>query len=240
MQLSEFLPDRRAGKRGTKPIDKVVLLTELFKLIKFNLGWRNINHSTTVRYYFFECQRRGLLKIFLKKLRGNINIKRFKKVIIDSSEFESWKNQLLVSYSSKSKTYSTKLSIEVTPNCEFLDYIFSKGSASDSIELDKLYANRKELPYELFMDKGYERYSRRREYKQIGCQVRMEQKTFGNNKKRGKKFTFTKEDKKIRSLIKKVFGWIKSFNAIRYNRLKTASLFHGFVGLVLGYYSFNR
>ena len=51
--LASYLPDRKKGNRGNL-ISKELLLTELFKFAKFNLGWRNINYSTTCRNYLNE------------------------------------------------------------------------------------------------------------------------------------------------------------------------------------------
>ena len=61
------------------------------------------------------------------------------------------------------------------------------------------------LPYELFLDKGYKNYMLRRILKLHNCQVRMEMKK-GKNRKRGPRFKFTKEHKRIRSVIEKVSG----------------------------------
>ena len=125
-QLSSFLPDRTTGLRGNKPIHKLVLIAELFKLIKFNLGWRNIKHFVTVRRYLYELQRRGLLKKFLNKLNNLDLSKRIPKTIVDSSEFKSWRNQRLVNYSGKSHNYSTKISLEITSDFKIVHFIFSK------------------------------------------------------------------------------------------------------------------
>ena len=59
--LCSFLPDRREGKRGTKPIAKKKLVKEYMRLVKQGLQWRDIKHPTTVRRYITECQRRGVL-----------------------------------------------------------------------------------------------------------------------------------------------------------------------------------
>jgi hypothetical protein len=40
--LCSKLPNRKAGKRGTKPIPKELLIKEVFHLFKTNCGWRNI------------------------------------------------------------------------------------------------------------------------------------------------------------------------------------------------------
>lgn len=238
-QLALFLPDRKPGKRGTKPISKEVILIELFKLLKHGLRWRDINHATVVRNYLYEIQRRGLLKNFLNKI-NNLDInKKLNKTIIDSTEFKSWRNQRLVSYSGKSHNYSTKLSLEITPDFKIVNLLFGKGSSNDGKELDKMYKNKDKYPNEIYLDKGYESYERRQRFKANKCQLRMEQKNYKKSRKRGRKYMFTKEHKKTRASIEKVFGWIKSFRALRYNRIRTASIFHSFVIIVLAFYSFK-
>lgn len=44
-QLCEILPTRMGGSRGSKPIDKKVLVTELFKLCRWGLNWRRIERK---------------------------------------------------------------------------------------------------------------------------------------------------------------------------------------------------
>ena len=43
--LCNFLPDRRPGKRGTKPIPKKILVEQLLIKIKFNLPWNAIKQE---------------------------------------------------------------------------------------------------------------------------------------------------------------------------------------------------
>jgi len=98
VHLSEFLPKRKAGKRGPKPISNIVILTELRKLFKTSCGWREIEHQTTCRRYLYEIQRRGLLKKFHKFITSNLTIKRLGKIIIDSTDRVSYKTCNLVTY----------------------------------------------------------------------------------------------------------------------------------------------
>ena len=75
----------------------------------------------------------------------------------------------------------------------------------------------------MFLDKGYEKYERRRELKKQNCQVRMEMKK-GKNKKRGPRFKFTQEHKRMRGEVEKIYGWLKAFMGLKLNRLKKKSL----------------
>jgi hypothetical protein len=239
-QLGSFLPDRKAGKRGTKPISKFILLQEVFKMIKDGLDWRDIKHSSTCRSYIKECQRRGEFKNFFQFLTEEFTKFKNKKSIIDSSELESYNYANEVSYSGKSHNHSTKLTLEINDNYIPLYFSFGKGTSPDSLELDKWLLEKEKLPYELYLDMGYERYTRRREFKERGCQVRMEQKIKENSRKRGPRFIYTDEHKKERSKIERFFAWLQSFKRIKYRRERKKSLFHAFVIIILCYLGWRR
>lgn len=235
-QISEKLPERRSGKRGPKPIEKEALIKEIFILIKTNCGWRNIKYSTTCRKYIEECQRRGKIKDFFHFLTKNYKKFRPKKLSIDSSLLQSHRNQREVNYSGKSHNYCTKFTLGINEKYIPIEFNFAKGSKSESEQLDKMLLSMKKLPYELFMDKGYEKYERRRELKKKNCQVRMEQSNRGKNRKRGPKFVYSDEHKRERSKVERFFGWMKSFKAIRYRTIRKSSLFHAFTIIVLCFY----
>jgi ssDNA-specific exonuclease RecJ len=96
--LCSFLPDRKAGKRGTKPIPKELLVRELYKLFRTNCGWRNIKYSSTCRNYLKEVQRRGKFKNFFTFLTEEQKKFRVKKNITDSSDIVSYQTNGLVKY----------------------------------------------------------------------------------------------------------------------------------------------
>ncbi len=235
-QLSQKLPERRQGKRGPKPIEKIEIITELYKLIRTNCGWRNIKYSTTCRKYLEECQRRGKIKNFFHFLIKDYKKFKPKKVSIDSSLLESYRNQREVNYSGKSHNYCTKFTLAINENYIPVAFNFAKGSKSESAQLDKMLLDMNKLPYELFMDMGYERYDRRRKLKKQGCQVRMQQAIRGKNRKRGPKFVYEREHKCERSKVERFFAWIKSFKAIRLRTTRKASLFHAFTIIALCFY----
>lgn len=239
-QISKLFPERRSGKRGPKPISKNIILTELFKLIKHGLGWRNISHSTVCRNYLLEVQRRGKIKNIFQFLTKEFTKYRPKKTIIDTAELESYDFILQVSYSGKSHNYSTKLLLEITDNYIPIGFVFQKGSYSDSKLLDNYLLNKEKLPYNLFLDMGFEKYERRRQLKQKGCQVYMEQKIKENSRKRGPRFTFTDEHRKERSKVERFFAWIQSFKKVRFRQEKSSALFHAFVTISLMFYLWLR
>ena len=226
--LSEFLPDRHGGSRGPKPISKYVLITELFKLCRCGLNWRRIEHSTTVRRYMEECQRRGLYKKFFKNLNSNFKKYRPKRSIVDSTEVESFNFRKGVSYSGKSHKYAAKITVEINDEYIPLSVQFAKGSSSESKEFDRLLSKQDKLPYEMTLDMGYEKYARRRDLKKRGCQVHMEQKIKKDSRKRGPQFSYTDEDKRERSKIERFFSWIQSFWRVRFRREMKEGLFSCF------------
>ena len=204
LHLSEFLPDRKPGKRGTKPIDKITLLTELFKLAKFNLGWRNIQYSSTCRNYLYEIQRRGKFKNFFNFLVKDFKKFRPKKTITDSSDIVSYNTNSLVSYSGKYHNYCIKFSVRITPEYIPLEFSLDYGSRPDSKIYDDIIAGTDKLPYCENLDKGYENYDRRRNLEKQNCRLVIEMKRSGKNRKQGPRFKCMNQDKIIRSEIDKL------------------------------------
>ncbi len=72
-ELIRILPERKAGKRGTKPIAKETLLEGLLLRLRYNVCWEDVPHSATVRRYMAELQRRGF---FSNKINEMIGLKK--------------------------------------------------------------------------------------------------------------------------------------------------------------------
>lgn len=240
LKLSENLPARKIPKVGRHPIDKKTILSELFKLCKTNCGWRNINHKTVCYEYFKIIQRRGLLKQFFNLITSPEVKRRPKKTIVDSSDWESYRTNGLVKYSGKYHNYCMRMSIEITPEYVPVNINLSKGSAQDSNIIEKILNTTRKLPYEMYLDRGYEKFERRRKLKKKNCQVRMEMLKRDKNKKRGPKFRFTQSHKLIRQEIEKVYGWVKSFMIMRFNRLRKLSNIRGVLIFVISYYTWLK
>lgn len=242
--ISIFLPTRRCGKRGPKPIPKEILVEQLFLKFRKGLSWKDLENSTVCYNYFNMLQKRGEFSKFFKNLVEDITKNRIPETIIDSTDIESYKVNGLVAYSGKYHNYCIKPTIEVTKDLIPVDYSIDKGTIPDSIILDKILKNKenkgKKLPYNLYLDKGYEKYERRRKLKKQNCQVRMEQKNTTNNRKRGPKFTFNEDHKATRSSIEKVFAWLKAFKAVKYNRLRKKAHIKGMFIFCLCYVVFMR
>ena len=236
--LKKYLPERKSSKLGRPKIPSNLILEELIKLFKFNLGWRNIKHKTLCYNYLKEIQRRGKLKSFFNLITLELNSKKLSKTIIDSSDIVSYKTNNLVKYSGKYHNYCIKVSLEITTEYIPINYSIDSGSKSDSLILDKMISTIDKLPYELYLDKGYEKYERRRELKRKNCQVRMESKKYAKSRKKGPGFKFTDNDRKIRGEIEKVFSWLKSFMILRLNRLRSKSIFTACFLICLSAYTY--
>lgn len=218
-ELEKFLPSRNIPKVGRPPVPTKVILYELFRLFRYNYGWRNVKHKTVCFNYFKEIQRRGLLQKFFNLQTQHLKNHRPSKTIVDSSDIVSYKVNNDVRYSGKYHNYCLKMTLEVTEEFVPLTWSIDYGTASDSKILDKLLQKQDKLPYEMYLDKGYENYYRRRELMHRNCQIRMEMKK-SKNRKKGKRFQFTHEQKKKRGSIEKMYGWMKSFMILRLNRLR--------------------
>jgi len=238
--VCDNLPERRGGKRGPNPIPKEIIITELFKLFRTNCGWRNIKHSSTCREYLKEIHRRGLLTRFFHFMNQDIRKFRLQKTIIDSSDIVSYNTNGLVKYSGKYHNYCVKITVETTPEYVPVWFSINTGSTSDSEILDKKVNSKSKLPYELFLDMGYERYNRRRQLKKLNCQVRMEMKNKVKNRKRGPRFDLTDQQKKQRGQIEKVFAWLKSFAILKNCRLRIKSMLSATFIFCLSYITFMR
>jgi len=236
-ELESFLPKSKKTNVGRPPLPVKAILIELYNLFKFNLGWRNIKHKNTCRKYLNEIQRRGLMNKFFNSQIEELVKSRQKKTIVDSSDLASFRVKDKVKYSGKYHNYCLKMTIEVTEDLVPLSWSIDAGSSSDSKILEKVLQMQRKLPYELLLDKGYENYARRRELQKRNCQVRMEMKK-SKNRKRGKRFQFTVEQKKTRYSIEKVYGWLKSFMCLRLNRFRKYSTITAAFLFALNYYTY--
>ena len=213
---------------------------QIFKLAKTNCGWRNIQYPTTCRSYLKELQRRSKFKNFFNNLVIDLKNKKIPKSIEDSSDIVSYRTNGLVKYSGKYHNYCIKMSIEMTPEYIPISYSLDEGTASDSSILDKMLNERAKLPYRIYLDKGYEKYDRRRILRRRNCQVKIEMKKTNNNRKRAPRFSFSRENRKQRGEIEKFYAWLKSFMILRLNRQRVKSLFHGIFLIVLSYFAFRK
>ena len=237
--LCIHLPNRKGGRRGPNPIPKKVLIKQLFILFKTNCGWRSIKHSSTCRNYLEELQKRSKFKNFFNFVIQEYKKFRPPKTTVDSTDLPSFKTLSSIKYSGKYHNYCLKLTVEFTPEYVPLDFRVDSGTEPDSYILDKMLLGKQQLPYELHMDKGYEKYERRRELKEQGCQVRMEMKKCDKSRKRGPRFKFTDEHKRLRSDIEKCFAWVKSFKGLKLNTFRKFALIMAKVIICLSFLAFR-
>ena len=217
----EILPERRGGKRGPRPIPRETLVRAFLLWLRTGCSWREVAHSATVRRYFRECQRRGIL--FKNIPLAKNGKRRLRKVVIDATNINTYRGAPSSRYSGKYHNYCIKLTIIVTEQGELVDYSLDLGSTHDSKIFDQMLMNMPKFPYEILADKGYENYARRRVLKKYGCQLRIEQKNYAKNKKRGPRFLFTRDHLRVRTQVERFFAYLKSFKALRYLRSRKLS-----------------
>ena len=206
----ELLPERRGGTRGPRPIAKETLVRAFLLWLRTGCSWREVPHSATVRRYFFECQRRGiLLKNIPLAIYGE---RRLRKVVIDATNINTNRGAPMSRYSGKYHNYCIKLTIIVTESGELVDFVLDMGSTHDSKISDSMLLHMPKFPYEILADKGYENYTRRRDLKTYGCQLRIEQKNYAKKKKRGPRFLFTREHLRVRTQTERFFCIFEVFS----------------------------
>lgn len=221
-RLAAYLPDRKIQRRGPAPIKKEALVLGLLFWLRTGCPWRDVPHAATVRRYFRELHRRGYLSSLLRSMLYVQH--RPDQAIIDATNIDTWKGAPRSQYSGKYHNYCIKLTLSVTPEKHLLDYSIDNGSVHDSKILDNMLSKCEMLPYELFLDKGYESYMRRRQLQKDNCQVRMEQKHYTNNRKRGPRFRFSKSHSVTRLNIERFFAHLKNFNLFRFFRFRKFSI----------------
>jgi IS5 family transposase len=220
--LAQYLPDRKKKSLGPSPIPKEALIYGLLFWLRTGCPWRYVPHSATVRRYFLELQRRGFfLKLMQTLFWYNY---RPQKAIIDATNINTWRGAPWSQYSAKYHNHCIKLTVVATPLKRLLEFFIDPGAVHDSRILDKNLYKWEKLPYELYADKGYESYTRRRKLQKNNCQVRMEQKKYSKNRKRGPHFTFTYEHLKTRLEIERYFGHFKRFSLFRFFRFRKISV----------------
>lgn len=238
--LCAFLPERRRGKRGPKPIPKKKLIQEYFKLVKYGLGWRQIKYASTVHAYIKECQRRGYFKKYLEDIISEELQYRQQVAIVDACDLEGWDVSRQTSYSYKNHDTATKLTLEITPNYIPIFFTFSGGKHHDISEWKKIIHKQDKLPYKVYLDKGYESYKLRKTLRKINCQIKIQPKDFTHNHKKGPHFQWSEEDAKLRPRVESLFAWIQSFKKVHFRYERSDMLFHAFVITSLAYYTLMR
>ena len=149
--------------------------------------------------------------------------KRPKKSLIDSTNIDTQRGSKMSKYSGKYHNYCVKFTIIISEKGKLIDFSLNKGTESDSKIFDEMLSRIEKLPYEIAADKGYEKYERRRELKRKNCQLRIEMKKTAKNKKRGRRFLFTKEHKAQRSQVERFFAYLKTYKIFRLFRFRKIS-----------------
>ncbi len=220
-KLRDTLPERQNKKAGRNKIPTEILIEGILMRICFGMQWRYIPHHQTVRRYCEELYRRGTLFQLLNEVTPIE--KRPQTSIIDATNINCWNANSLAQYSGKYHNYCVKLTVSVDENGKLQDFSIDPGAKHDSKILDDMLSESEYLPYDMYLDKGYESYERRRWLQSRNCQVHMEQKNYSKNRKRGPHFQFTDADRSIRSRVERFFSIFKQFNFFRFASVRKRS-----------------
>lgn len=232
----QLLPTPQQKKEGRRRCLKKSLLNGIMQVLVNDVAWSKIADCgcsyTSCWRYFQELQRRGKLKLIyatIAYIKTDIT-----EGAIDTTTTTSFRFKRLTGWDGKHKKTGTKISLFTDKNGLPADVDFGKGNIYDGdfIPLHiKKTAGR--LTKILNLDKGYTSVCLRREMKNKGTKINMEMRKGDYRRKRGPKFSFDKQKYKVRFLVERTNGWLKSFRHIRIRRDYYPAMFKAFVYLAL-------
>lgn len=221
---------------GRKRVPKEALLNGILQVLVNGTAWNKIaycgcSYSSCFRY-FKEIQRRGILNLIFDALSKDKT--DIAECSIDTSTVTSFRFKYLTGWDGKHKKIGTKLSLISDINGLPADVEFGKGSTHDNNFLSKHIKNTQGTRINILnLDKIYASKDFRRDMRKKGIYVNMQTRVGDYVRKRGPKFGFKKEKYKIRFLIERLNGWIKSFKRLRTRLEFSISSFKAFVYLAL-------
>lgn len=235
-ELMEILPTSKQKRFGRKRCPKIALLNGILQVLVNGVAWEKIADCgcspVSCWRYFQELQRRGKLKLIYEALaREKTNIE---EGALDTTTTTSFRFKSMTGWDGKHKKIGTKISLFTDKKGLPADVDFGKGSMHDrrfvKEHIKKTAGRRKRV---LNLDKGYTSLEFRRGMRKKGTYVNMEMRAGDYVRKRGPKFGFNEEKYKVRFLVERTFGWVKSFRRLRIRRERHAAMFKAFVYLAL-------
>jgi len=235
-QLLSLLPTLHQKKEGRRRCSKKSLVNGILQVLINDVAWRKTADCgaspTSCWRYFRQLQKRGKLKLIyevLAKTKTDIT-----EAAIDTTTTTSFRFRRMTGWDGKHKKIGTKISLFTDKSGLPADVSFGKGNRYDgdfvSAHVEKTVGRRTKT---LNLDKGYTSVNLRRTMRSKGTKINMEMRVGDYIRKRGPKFSFDKQKYKVRFLVERTNGWLKSFRHIRTRRDYLPSMFKAFVYLAL-------
>ncbi|OGK47325.1 hypothetical protein A3B46_02210 [Candidatus Roizmanbacteria bacterium RIFCSPLOWO2_01_FULL_39_19] len=235
-RLIALLPTPYQKKEGRRRCIKESLLNGILQVLVNDVAWSKIaecgSSYTSCWRYCKELQRRGELKLIYEALaNAKTNIV---EAAIDSTTATSFRFKQMTGWDGKHKKIGTKISLFTDKNGLPADVDFGKGNRHDgSFVLNHIKKTTGRRTKVLNLDKIYVNLNLRRTMRNKGTKINMEMRAGDYIRKRGPKFNFDKEKYKVRFLVERTNGWLKSFRHIRIRRDYHPAMFKAFVYLAL-------
>lgn len=235
-KLLKLMPEPKQKKLGRKRCSKEALLNGILQVLVNGVAWKKIASCgaspSSCHRYFQEMQRRGQLKLVFDTLqREGTDVL---EGAIDTTSITSFRFRQLTGWDGRHKKVATKLSIFTDINGLPVDILFGKGNRHDLRFLPEHVGNTfGRRTKTLNCDKIYTSVKLRRKMRKRGTYLNMEMRRGDYVRKRGPKFKFDKDKYKVRFLVERLNGWIKSFRRLRLRREYRVAMFKAFVYLAL-------
>jgi len=235
-QLLTLLPTPYQKKEGRRRCNKESLVNGILQVLVNDVAWRKIAECgcspVSCWRYFRQLQSRGKLKLIYEAIAQTKT--DIIEGAIDTTTATSFKFKRMTGWDGKHKKIGTKISLFTDKYGLPADVLFGKGNQYDGDflagHIKKTTGRRTKV---LNLDKGYTSINFRRDMKKKGTKINMEMRKGDYRRKRGPKFSFDKQKYKVRFLVERTNGWLKSFRHIRTRRDYLPSMFKAFVYLAL-------
>ena len=234
--LVSLLPNPKYKGTGRPRCNKLDLVNGILIHLMYSVPWNNIfmdkASGTSCFRYFKELQRRALFKQLLNMIVDGVL--DLSNIAIDSSTITSFRFKQDVGFDGKHKKHGTKVSLIIDANGIPFELITAKGNTHD---LKLLHKNLQNISLKqgstINLDKGYTSIDLRRSLNKKKIKVNMETRSRDYIHKKGPKFKVNTIKYKLRFQVERVFGWMKSFKAIRTRKTVSIGNFRGLIYLAL-------
>jgi transposase len=234
--LINILPCPRQKRYGRKRCEFEAILNGILQVLVNGVAWRKIapcgcSYATCFRY-FKEIQRRGKLKLILRKIS---EVKTdITEGYVDTTTASSYEFRYCTGWDGHNKKVGTKVSLFTDKSGLPADIAFGKGSVDDKSMLPKHIENTKGMMKKtISLDMKYMSLKLRRDMRKKGIRINMKVREQDYTRKKGPKFRFDEEIYNRRFELERTNGWLKAFRSLVLRRTYHIASFKAFVYLAI-------